>query len=132
MGQKTDKNTGFGSFHPLDAREYAEVTIFAENGITTHAESESNDDTVLKCADALCRLIVGFPVADILQMNNNAVYYNIDETLPLDRLFCATTAVNAVKKAAVDYMNKNSIPVPEEYICKCLTGEQTDKTQTAE
>lgn len=120
MGQKTDKNTGFGSFHPLDAKEYAEVTIFAENGITTHAESESNDNTVSKCADALCRLIVGFPVADILQMNNNAVYYNIGEKLPLDSLFCATIAVNAAKKAAIDYMKKNGIEIPNGAVCGCL------------
>lgn len=113
-------NTGFGSFHPSDAGQYAEITITVKNGITEKAEFRTNDETVKKCAQALCELITGFPTADILQINNNAVYYNIDEKLPLENLFCATIAVTAAKKAAIDYLKKNSIPFPSDNICSCI------------
>lgn len=115
-----DKNTGFGSFHPADAEQYAEITIKVIDGITEKADFATNDPTVKKCAEALCELITGFPTADILQMNNQAVYYNIDEKLPLNSLFCATIAVTAAKKAAIDYMNKNGIAIPDGAVCGCL------------
>lgn len=120
MDNATDKSIGFGSFHPADAKQYAEITIEVRNGITQKADFATNDITVKKCAEALCELITGFPTADILQMNNNAVYYNIDEKLPLDSLFCATIAVNAAKKAAIDYMKKNGIEIPNGTVCGCL------------
>lgn len=120
MDNATDKNIGFGSFHPEDAEQYAEITIEVRDGITQKADFATNDITVKKCAEALCELITGFPAADILQMNNKAVYYNIDEKLPLDSLFCATIAVNAAKKAAIDYMKKNGIDIPDDAVCDCL------------
>ena len=120
MDNATDKNIGFGSFPPEDAEQYAEITIEVRDGITQKADFATNDITVKKCAEALCELITGFPAADILQMNNKAVYYNIDEKLPLDSLFCATIAVNAAKKAAIDYMKKNGIGIPDDAVCDCL------------
>ena len=120
MDTDSSKNIGFGSFHPADAEEYAEITITVKDKITEKADYDSNDETVKKCAAAICRLIAGFPAEDILQMNNKAVYYNIDEELPLDRLFCATIAVNAAKKAAMDYMRKNGIEIPSDAVCACL------------
>lgn len=120
MDTENTKNIGFGSFHPADAEQYAEITIEVKNKITEKADFTSNDETVAKCAKAICRLIVGFPAEDILQMNNKAVYYNIEEDLPLDRLFCATIAVNAAKKAAMDYMKKNGIAIPSDTLCSCL------------
>lgn len=114
------KNTGFGSFHPVDAEQYAEITVEVRDGITVKADFATNDATVKKCAEALCELITGFPTEDILQMNNNAVYFNIDEKLPRESLFCATIAVNAAKKAAIDYMKKNNIAIPESAVCDCL------------
>lgn len=115
---------GKGKFHPKDTEEFAVITIEVDDeGMTVQADFETNDETVGKCAEALCGLLCGFPAVDILQINNKAVYYNIDFELPLDRLFCATIAVNAAKTAAVDYMKKKNIPMPKDALCKCFIQE---------
>ncbi len=118
---------GRGEFHPKDTKEYAIIILRVDNdGITTDADCETNDETVKKCAKALCELLRGFPAVDILQINNNAVYYNIDFKLPLDKLFCATIAVNAAKAAAVDYMKRMGIPVPKDTLCACFAQDDDE------
>lgn len=116
-------NTGTGKMHPQDTREFAEITVTVENGLIAEAAFRCHDDPLLRdCADTVCRVITDRPFADVLQMNNNAVYYNIKNELPRDRLYLATIVVMAAKKAVTDYAKKNSIPLElPDTGCTCLS-----------
>ena len=62
-------NTGFGRMKPADAEEFAEITLTVENGLVARAEFACAENETLKaCAAVLCRQIVGFPAADLLQI----------------------------------------------------------------
>ena len=111
-----------GEMRPLDAEEYAAITLTAAaNGEIGAACYECSDDPLLReCCAALCGVLVDKPVRDVLQMNNNAVYDNMEHDLPRDRLYLASIAVQAAKKAALAYLNGNGIPYDGEGLCDCL------------
>lgn len=111
-----------GTMRPLDAEEYAAITLTAAaNGEITAAAYDCSDDPLLReCCEALCGVLVDKPICDVMQMNNNAVYYNVEHDLPRDRLYLASIAVQAAKKAALAYLNENGIPYEGEGICDCL------------
>ena len=117
----TKTNTGVGKMHPLDAAEFAEITITVDGeGLVSEADYIcSGDPETTAAAEALCRLLPGKPAADLFQMNNNAVYYNLETDLPRDRLYCASIAVTAAKLAAADYCKKNGIPF-DPGDCHCI------------
>ncbi len=116
-----DKNTGFGTVSPLDTDEKAGISITVENGLVSSAEYDCSPDTYIKqCAEALCGVITGMPALDLFQMNANAVYYNLEKELPRNKLYCASMAVTAAKRAAADWCRKNGIDVPHpENGCSC-------------
>ncbi len=111
-----------GMARPLDAEEYAAITLTAAaNGEITAAAYDCSDDPLLReCCAALCGVLVDKPIGDVLQMNNNAVYYNVERDLPRDRLYLATIAVQAAKKAALAYLKDNGIPCEGDGLCDCL------------
>ena len=55
-----------------------------------------------------------------MQINNNAVYYNMESDLPLHSLYLATIAVQAAKKAALAYLKANGVDYDGEGLCDCL------------
>ena len=115
-----DKNTGMGQLKPLDADESMEITIKVSCGIISSAAFECTDDEYLTaCAGAVCDVITGRPAEDVFQMNANAVYYNIETDLPRSKLYCASMAVTAAKRAAADWCAKNGIEVPHTDGCSC-------------
>ena len=115
----SDKNTGTGRISPLDASEFAEISISAENGVVTSVSFNCTDDEYLAdCCGALQRLLPGFPLADIMQMNGAAVIYNTEKELPREKLYLASMAVSAAKRAAEDYAGKNGITL-EGGVCRC-------------
>ena len=116
------ENTGFGAMHPQDTPEFVEITVTVENGTITSAEYTCYDDELLRqCADTVCEVIKDKPFEDIFQMNNNAVYYNIPGELPRDRLYLASVAVMAAKKAVKDYAVKNGVmPDLPDTGCTCI------------
>lgn len=111
-----------GEMRPLDAKEWAAITLTAAaNGEIAAASYECADDPLLReCCAALCGVLAEKPIRDVMQMNNNAVYYNMESDLPRDRLYLASIAVQAAKKAALDYLRKNGIPYDGEGLCDCL------------
>ena len=111
-----------GTMRPLDAEEYAAITLTAAaNGEIAAAVYECSDDPLLReCCAALCGVLVDKPIRDVMQMNNNAVYYNMENDLPRDRLYLASIAVQAAKKAALAYLNENGIPYDGKDLCACL------------
>ncbi len=113
-----DKNTGFGRVQPKDAPDWAEITLSVENGaVAAAAFSCSENDTLRACAETLCAAVAGFPAADLLQMNNNVIYYNLEEDLKREDLYLASVCVLAAKRAAADWMRKNGLPLPENDCC---------------
>ena len=116
------EKTYTGTMRPLDAEEYAVITLTAAaNGEIAAAVYECSDDPLLReCCKALCEVLVDKPIYDVMQMNNNAVYYNVEHDLPRDRLYLAGIAVQAAKKAALAYLNENGIPYEGEGLCDCL------------
>ena len=119
MKNLSNPTTGFGRMQPADAPEYAEITITVENGLVAAAEFAcAENDTLRRCAETLCRQIVGFPAADLFQMNNNVIYYNMEEELALDELYLASVCVLAAKRAAADWCRKNGV-LFDEGCCGC-------------
>ncbi len=116
------EKTYTGTMQPLDAKEWAAITLTAAaNGDIAAADFDCADDPLLReCCKALCGVLVDKPICDVMQMNNNAVYYNVEHDLPRDRLYLASIAVQAAKKAALAYLNENGIPYEGEGICDCL------------
>ncbi|MBQ6066902.1 MAG: hypothetical protein IJK89_08765 [Clostridia bacterium] len=111
-----------GKMQPLDAAEWAAITLTAAaNGAIAAATFECADDPLLRdCCKALCGVLADKPLYDVMQMNNNAVYYNVEHDLPRDRLYLASIAVQAAKKAALAYLNANGVPYEGEGLCDCL------------
>ena len=110
-----------GLMKPLDTDEYAEIRITVADGMITSAECECTDEVLLKdCCETVCRVITDKPAADVMQMNNNAVYYNCENELPRSSLYLATIAVAAAKKAVLDYFRKNGIEYKGDGVCSCL------------
>lgn len=98
--------------HPQDAVEFVDITVTVENAVITDAVFVCHEDELLRhCARTVCEVIKGRPAADVMQMNNNAVYYNVPVDLPRDKLYYATVAVMAAKKAVKDHAVKNGIPL---------------------
>ena len=115
-----DKTTGFGRVKPADAPEYAEITLRVENGLVANASFACTEDETLRaCAETLCRSIVGFPAADLFQMNNNVIYFNLEEELPREKLYLASVCVLAAKRAAADWCRKNGVPFDAD-CCDCV------------
>lgn len=114
----SDLNTGLGRMKPADAEEFAEITLTVENGLVAHAAFVCSENAVLRnCAATLCRQIQGFPAADLFQMNNNVIYYNIDPELQRHELYLASICVLAAKRAAADWCRKNGLPFNEGDCC---------------
>ena len=114
----SDLNTGFGRMKPADAEEFAEITVTVENGLVADAAFACTENETLKnCAATLCRQIKGFPAADLLQMNNNVIYYNIEPELQRHELYLASACVLAAKRAAADWCRKNNVPFAEGDCC---------------
>ena len=113
-----------GRAQPLDAEEYAAITLTAAaNGEIAAASYDCSDDPLLRaCCEALCGVLVDKPIRDVMQMNNNAVYYNVEHDLPRDRLYLATIAVQAAKKAALAWLDENGVPYDGGDLCDCLKG----------
>ena len=111
-----------GEARPLDAEEYAAITLTAAaNGGIAAASYECADDPLLReCCKALCGVLIDKPIRDVMQMSNNAVYYNMESDLPRDRLYLASIAVQAAKKAALAYLKANGVPYDGEGLCDCL------------
>ena len=78
------EKTYTGTMKPLDAEEYAAITLTAAaNGEIAAASYECSGDPLLRaCCEALCGVLVDKPIYDVMQINNNAVYYNME---PEDR-----------------------------------------------
>ena len=115
-----NKNTGFGRMQPADAPEWAEITITVENALVANAAFAcSENETLSACAETLCAAITGFPAADVMQINNNVIYYNINRELRRDELYLASVCVLAAKRAAADWLRKNGLPF-EESCCGCI------------
>ena len=118
------KNTGSGVVKPLDADERIAITITAPDGeITDASYTCEGGDAARRCAAAVCRVIVGHGVTELFQMNNNAVYYNVEPQLGLHELYHASVAVLAAKRAAADWCRKNGVGIPAaEDGCACIPG----------
>ena len=115
------EQTCTGRSQPLDAEEWAAITITVRDGLVARAAYECSGSPLLSdCCAALCRVMEDKPAADLLQMNNNAVYYNLERDLPRDRLYLASIAVQAAKKAALAYLDANGVPYDGDGICGCL------------
>ena len=116
------EQTYTGETRPLDAKEWAAITLTAAaNGDIATAAFDCSDDPLLReCCAALCGVLADKPIFDVMQMNNNAVYYNMESDLPHDRLYLASIAVQAAKKAALAYLNANGVPYEGEGLCDCL------------
>ena len=86
---------------PLDAEEFAEIAMtVGEDGMIESASYVCADSPLLReCCEALCGVMADKPAKDVMQINNNAVYYNMESDLPLHSLYLATIAVQAAKKA---------------------------------
>jgi hypothetical protein len=114
-----DLTVGFGRMKPADAEEFAEITLTVENGNVSKAEFAcSENETLRMCAETLCGAVTGFPAADLLQMNNNVIYYNAPFELGRDELHLASVCVLAAKRAAADWCRKNGVPF-EPGCCNC-------------
>lgn len=115
------EQTYTGEARPLDAEEYAAITLTAADGGIAAATYECSDDPLLReCCRALCGVLADKPIRDVMQMNNNAVYYNMESDLPRDRLYLASIAVQAAKKAALAYLKANGVPYDGDGLCDCL------------
>ncbi len=115
----SDLNTGFGRMQPADAEQFAEITLTVENGAVKNAAFTCSENETLKaCAEALCGAVIGFPAPDLLQMNNNVIYYNTDRALPREELYLASVCVLAAKRAAADWCEKNGVPYQKDD-CGC-------------
>ena len=113
---------GTGRMQPKDAEEAAEITVTVEDGVITGAEFLcAGDDLFFECVRTVCEVIKDKPYNDVMQMNNNAVYYNTVNELPRDRLYLASIAVMTAKKAVKDCAVKNGLPidVPDDG-CNCI------------
>lgn len=120
MFDMTDKGTG--GMHPQDTPEYVDITVTVKGEFIEKAEFSCYDDDLLtECAKTVCEVITDKPYADIFQMNNNAVYYNIPCDLPRNKLYLATIAVMAAKKAVKNYAENNNITLalPDDG-CTCI------------
>ena len=112
-------SVGFGRMKPADTEEFSEITLTVENGNVTKAEFACSDNETLRtCAETLCGAIIGFPAADLMQMNNNVIYYNIEQELSRKDLHLASICVLAAKRAAADWCRKNGVPY-EQGCCSC-------------
>ncbi len=113
-----NKNTGFGRVAPADAPEFAECTLTVHNGaVESAAFTCSENETLRLCAQTLCGAICGFPAADLMQMNNNVISYNMEKELARGELYLASMCVLAAKRAAADWLRKNGLPVPGDACC---------------
>lgn len=115
------EKTYSGRIQPLDAAEYAQITLTVAEGTILRAGYDCSDRPLLRdCCGALCAVLADKPAVDVMQMNNNAVYYNLENDLPRDALYLATIAVQAAKKAALAYLKDNGLPCDGEGVCDCL------------
>ncbi len=117
-----EHTTYTGRIQPLDAEEFAEIslTVTADGDIAAASYRCPDDPLLRECCEALCGVVADKPARDVLQMNNNAVYYNMENDLPRDRLYLASIAVQAAKKAALAYLKDNGISYDGEGLCDCL------------
>lgn len=113
-------NVGVGRVQPADAPEFAEITLTVQGGLVAGAAFTCSPQPVLTaCAEALCRSIQGFPAADLFQMNNNVIYYNMERELKREELYLASVCVLAAKRAAADWCRKNGVPFKSD-CCDCV------------
>lgn len=112
---------GIGKSTPLDTNETVVITLtVGEDGrITACGCSVEGSDYLEDCASTLCRILPEKPVADVLQMTNMAIVYNMETDLPPHFFYCSHMAATAAKNAARDYMNKNGIPYEDTGCCNC-------------
>ncbi len=120
-----DKHLGVGFVQPTDAEEFMEITIREKDGKITSADFRCSDnEALIRCGKTLCAVLPEHPAADLFQMNNNVIYYNIDPPLTRRELYFATMAVFAAKRAAAAWCIKNNVPVPaQDNGCTCITNE---------
>ena len=118
-----DLHIGKGFLKPLDADEYVGITICEKDGCVERAAyTAGGGETVARCAETVCSVITGHGIVELFQMNNKAVYYNIEPELTLHELYKATIAVTAAKRAAADWCRKNGVAIPEQPDgCGCIT-----------
>lgn len=114
-------HTGVGVVQPRDAAEFMEITLTEETGGIAGATFRcSENETLARCGETLCRLLPGHRVTDVFLTDNNTVYYNVEPPLKRNELWLAPIAVLAAKRAAADWCRKNGVPVPAaETGCAC-------------
>ncbi|MBQ6863825.1 MAG: iron-sulfur cluster assembly scaffold protein [Clostridia bacterium] len=112
---------GIGKSAPLDTDESVVITLtVGEDGLITSCGCAVEGSAYLDaCAGTLCDILPGKPVADVLQMTNMAIVYNMETELPPLFFYCSHMAATAAKNAARDYMNKNGIPYEDTGCCNC-------------
>ena len=116
----SDLSTGFGRVKPADIPEFCEITLTVENALVSGADCRcSENETLRACAETLCWAVIGFPAADLLQINNNVIYYNMEKELALEELHLASVCVLAAKRAAADWCRKNGVPF-DSGCCDCV------------
>ena len=118
-----EKHIGRGEARPLDADEWIGITLYERDGTVAHADfTFGGPDTVRRCAETVCGVITGHAVGELFQMNNKAIYYNIEPALAVNELYRATIAVTAAKRAAADWCKKNGEAIPAQPgDCGCIT-----------
>ena len=79
------------------------VAVAADGKILAAVADVTGDGLFKECAETVCRVIEGVDIREVPLMGANAVIYNTESEIPRGRLYCASAATLAAKKAAADW-----------------------------
>ena len=117
-----DRNVGVGRVLTDSPGGFVEAMLtVADAAVVSLSYAAADNEPLERCMKTLGAVLPGRPVADLFQMNNNVIYYNIEPELTRSELVNASYAVIAVKRAAADWCRKNGVDYdPSVCGCNCM------------
>lgn len=106
--------SGIGEVGNAKCGDIMRVYIKVEDNIITDAKFMTfGCGSAIATSSMATELIIGKPVDEALKLTNQAVVEALDG-LPVHKIHCSVLAEEAIKKAIVDYFEKNNIEYDKE------------------
>ena len=108
---------GIGEVGNAKCGDIMKIYLKIDGDIITDVKFETfGCGSAIASSSMATELIKGKPVSEALELTNKAVAEALDG-LPAHKMHCSVLAEEAIKKALLDYYQKNGIPYDETKFC---------------
>lgn len=105
---------GIGEVGNAKCGDIMKIFLKIEDGILVDVKFQTfGCGSAIASSSMATEMIIGKPIEEALELTNKAVAEALDG-LPAHKMHCSVLAEEAIKKALLDYFEKNNIPYDKE------------------